>query len=68
MLSREAKWAVFVKRACHRFRIWWTAFAKHREVMRSNDEIQADEIPPLDVLMVFHSCKYFSSISRRSCR
>lgn len=74
-LVRDARWNLFVKRACLRFESWWQMLSseigrpKHtiadmlspkpfspvQDVSEKKFIITPDRLPPLDVLMVWHS-------------
>lgn len=58
-LDEEAKYAIFVKRAVHRFEAWWDGLERvsSKGDTGRDGQLEGDRLPPLDVLMVWHDCK-----------
>jgi hypothetical protein len=63
-LRREAKWPLFLERARERFDLW---VAKVVNARSGRTSLLSEEIPPLDVLLIWHAygelCLYFSLIN-----
>ncbi|KAI1262938.1 hypothetical protein F5Y18DRAFT_146629 [Xylariaceae sp. FL1019] len=69
-LLREKRWALYVARAVDRYEAWWSSFQSdplneedmpieserfHDFPIRTNDRYVRSLLPPIDVLMVWHS-------------
>ncbi|KAL9611357.1 MAG: hypothetical protein Q9167_004006, partial [Letrouitia subvulpina] len=68
---REKRWAIYVTKATQRYQIWWqkvvephSKMVKHEDLLSAAKKLSfetsfyplpADELPPLDVVMVWHA-------------
>ncbi|PYH73730.1 uncharacterized protein BO88DRAFT_484618 [Aspergillus vadensis CBS 113365] len=68
-MVEERRWSIYISRAVYRFSVWWAQLPADSEVSSREASIVSekpcarhsgwawtgDELPPLDVLMVFHA-------------
>ncbi|KAL4801955.1 hypothetical protein BDV18DRAFT_167102 [Aspergillus unguis] len=76
--AEESRWSIYVSRAIHRFCVWWARLSVTGTPGAGSDQLSekrphggwtwtGDQMPPLDVLMVFHALTLHTKAFGEDC-